>query len=126
MGKNIIISYLEDEYWSANGKPLVKIREIRVVPLAFRKTVYGLNIYFPADGYCHEWKDYEEFKDIVSSTTNNSAWVETLHSGFRQGFATIMLNISHREYSDERIVVLLKKLTGKFFPELKLSHPARC
>lgn len=119
MGKNIIISYLEDEYWTAKTP-----QEIRIVPLAHRKTVHGISIFFSAEDYLRTWKDYEEIKTIVFTVSKGAAWVNTLFSDYNHGYLSIIINIAHKQYTDEAVIRFIQKIV-KFLKERKETPSAR-
>ena len=118
MNNNAIIKFLENEYWATKTP-----QEVKVVPITFRRIVHGINIYFPAEYYKRTWEDYERIKTMISDVTNGAAWVNTLFSDYNRGYISIIINVAHKQHSDDNVVNIIKK-TIKFLKERRSSLPA--
>ena len=118
--KSAVIKFLENEYWATKTPA-----EIRVLPVMFRQTVYGVNICFPAEHYERNWQDYEEIESMTSTITNGAARVSTLFSDYKYGQISITINVAHDQHDDNLIVNLIQKII-KFLKGRRNSPPARC
>ena len=104
----LIFNYLDD-YWGGQGANN-ETNDIKVVPLAFRKIVYGVNFYFRAEKYHRTLDSFECIQEYARAVTRNAAWVNTLWSDYNRGYISVMLNVAHEEYDDDSIIKMIKKI----------------
>lgn len=120
--KNKTIEYLE-KYWDGKGANN-ELNSIRVVPLAFRKILYGINFCFQAENYKRTLDAFECIQECTREITHNFGWVNTLWSDYNHGYISVMFNVAHAEYSDDRIIKMIEKIV-KELSSAAVTPPAR-
>ena len=94
-----IIKFLDEQFPAADHS-----QDIQVVPDAYRKRVKGIDIYFPKEDYSRTWDLFEKMQEITSAN------VRSLFSDYRRGHISIEINIASKQYEEEHIIILIKKI----------------
>ena len=100
-----IIKFIDEEYPAADHS-----QDIQVVPDAYRKRVKGIDIYFPKEDYSRTWDLFEKMQEITTVVTHGSANVRSLFSDYRRGHISIEINPASKQYEEEHIIILIKKI----------------
>lgn len=119
----LIFNYLDD-YWGGQGANN-KSNNIKVVPLAFRKIVYGMNFYFRVEDYQRTLDAFECVQECTREVTHNFGWVNTLWSDYNHGYISVMFNVAHVEYSDDKIIKMIEKIVKELSSTAITAPPAR-